>query len=265
MGSHRVILRAMVLAAALVVPGRAAAAPVEVADGALRVEVAAGIEDAERLPGWIAERNPGLRQRLSEGPGPEPWIQVEIEGQYLDFRYRVVAMREGQPVGEADAWVACPCSNDELLARLDEPIAAAVERLRKTVAAGGHEDPPPVGEPPVSPAPSDVEYRRLTALGTAGIVTGAIGLTGAVVGGTFLGLGERVPADRQHLERDYRPPGVGLLVSGGVLLVTGVALLVVDLAQCKRKHERCVLGGGGRVGVVGSGVVVRFGGRGRST
>jgi hypothetical protein len=254
------VLRALVLGAALLVPGRAVAEPVTVADGALRVEVAAGIDDAERMPGWIAERHPDLARKLAEGPGRVRWIGVEVEGEYLDFRYRVVAMRDGEAVGGVGDWVACSCSNDDLLMRLDEGIAAAVERLRTPVAAAVGETPAvPEGHPP-RPSPAAIAYRRMTGLGTAGIVVGALGLSGVVVGGVFLGVGERVPAGYGHLERDYHPPGVAMLVSGGVLLGAGVGLLVTDLVQCRNEHRRCALEGGGSA----SAVVVRpwFGARG---
>lgn len=251
-------LRGLVIAAVLAVPVGAAAEPVVVAGGALRVEVARGVDDAERLPGWIAERNPELAGELAGAPGRERWVSVEIDGRYLDFRYRVVGMRDGVPVGDAEAWVPCECSNDDLLARVDGAIAAAVERLQTEPVA--EPSGPPVGPTPVVPAASDVRYRRMTSLGTAGIATGAVGLAGVVVGVAFVGVGERVSADHQYLQRDHGPPGVALLASGGVVLAVGVGLLVADLVQCSRKRERCVVGGGGRASV-GSGVVWRFGWR----
>lgn len=257
MGTMR--LRALMVAVVLAAPTGAAAEPVAVAGGALRVDVAAGVDDAERLPGWIAERNPEIARALEGAPGRERWISVEIDGRYLDFRYRVVGMRDGEVVGEAEGWVACECSNDDLLARVDGAIAAAVERLRTEPTAEPSEP-----TPPVVPAPSEVQYRRMTSLGTAGIATGAVGLAGAVVGAAFLGVGERVSGDHQYLQRDYRPPGAALLASGGIVLAVGVGLLVADLVQCSRKHERCVVGGGGRAGV-GQGVVWRFGWRRRAT
>jgi hypothetical protein len=220
----------------------AEAAPVSVADGALRVEVARGIEDAAKLPGWIADRNPALAREVSEAPGHERWIAVEIEGEYLAFRYRVVPMRDGQAVGESAEWVACPCSNDDLLARIDEGIAAAVERLRAPVDRGS--EATATHEPsPSSPPPAPV-YRSKTGLGTAGIVVGAAGAAGMVVGGVFMGVGQRVPDDYQHLERDHRPPGLALLVGGGVALGAGVAMLVTDLVQCRRQHARCLVEAG---------------------
>lgn len=255
-------LRALVLAAALTVPVGAAAKPVTVAGGALRVDVARGVDDAERLPGWIAERNPELAETLAGAPGRERWVSVEIDGRYLDFRYRVVGMRDGVPVGEAEAWVPCECSNDDLLARVDGAIAAAVERLQAEPT--GAPDRPPQAGPPPAPAPSDVRYRRMTSLGAAGIATGAVGLAGVVVGVSFVAVGERVSGDHQYLQRDYRPPGVALLASGGVVLAVGVGLLVADLVQCSRKHERCAVGGGGRAGL-GHGVGWRFGWRRRAT
>ncbi|MCX4247132.1 hypothetical protein [Paraliomyxa miuraensis] len=217
----------------------ATAAPASAAEGALRVEVAEGIEDAPDMPGWIADRNPELARQVADAPGGERWIAVEIGGEYLDFRYRVVPMRDGQAVGEAGEWIACPCSNDELLVRIDAGIAAAVEKLRAPVDNGSetsetHEPNPP----PQRPEPT---YRTMTGIGTTGIVVGAVGVGGVIVGGVLMGVGDRVPGDYQHIERDYRPPGLALLVGGGVALGAGVAMLVTDLVQCRRHHPRCLV------------------------
>jgi hypothetical protein len=182
---------------------------------------------------------------LAEAPGRERWVLVEIQGRYLEFRYRVVPMRDGAVVGEPGEWVECACSNDDLLVRIDEGIAAALERLQEPIASHGGTEPSNHQDHPPDHPPVEVAYRKLTGLGRAGIVVGALGLSGVAVGGVFLGLGERVPEDRLHLERDYRPPGVAVLVSGGVLLAAGVSMFVVDLVQCRNEHPRCVVQGGG--------------------
>jgi hypothetical protein len=62
-----------------------------------------------------------------------------------------------------------------------------------------------------------------------------------VVGGVLLARGERVVPDHQHFVRNFRPPGVAVLISGGALLGAGVAMLVTDLVLCQRKHARCVV------------------------
>lgn len=225
-------------------PVRAEAEPVSVAEGALRVDVAAGIQGAAKLPQRIADRHPELARQLAEGPGRERWIAVEIGGEYLDFRYRVVPMRDGEALGGAGEWVVCKCSNDELLDAIGEKLPAAVERLREPLASREEPEPqegPSEPEPqpePQSPAP---RHRKMTELGTAGIAVGAVGVSGVVVGAVFMGLGQRRPADRLELERDYRPPGVAFLVSGGVVLGAGLAMLVTDIVQCRRGHARCLV------------------------
>lgn len=217
----------------------AAAAPAAVADRVLRVEVAEGIENAADMPGWIAERNPDLAQEIAEAPGRERWIAVEIEGEYLDFRYRVVPMRDGQAVGEEGEWLTCSCSNDDLLAKIDEGIATAVEELQAPVDSRGEVSP--TQEPRSSSAQREPTYRKMTVVGTAGIVVGAVGVGAVGAGAVLMGLGERVPGDYLHLERDYRPPGVAFLVGGGLALGAGVAMLVTDLVQCRRRHRRCLV------------------------
>lgn len=237
-----------ILAGALLGSGSAAAEPVVMADGALRVEVAESIEDAELFPGWIAERQPDLAVRLADAPGRERWIRVELAGEYLDFRFRVVPMRDGQVVGEEGEWVECPCSLADLMVELGTHIDGAVQRLREPVEPKpAAAEPEPTGEPEPEPEPTEslrvptVEHRPISWLGWTGVGMGSLGVVGGITGGVLVAMGERVPSDYQHLQRDFRSPGVGVLVGGGVALVGGVTMLVVDLVQCKREHSRCAV------------------------
>lgn len=242
--SRLAVLLAWTLGAAVSwVPVHVDAKPVSVAGGALRVDVADGVQVAAELPERLAKDNPKLAQELAEGPGRARWIAVEIEGEYLDFRYRVTPMRDGEAVGGVGEWVACKGSNEELVEEIDKGIAAAVERLREPVASSEVEVPARQEEHSATPEP-EPQYRTMTGLGIGGIVAGAVGASGVVVGGVFLGLGERLPEEYTQLERDYRPPGVAFLVSGGVVLGAGVAMLVTDLVQCRRQHPRCMIAGG---------------------
>lgn len=81
----------------------------------------------------------------------------------------------------------------------------------------------------------DTAYRPLGPLGLAGI--GVIA-TGGVAAGAGLGLvlrGRSAANAGEQRQRvvDTQPPGIALLVGGGVALATGVALLVVDRRRAK--------------------------------
>jgi len=238
-------------------PDRAAAEPVELAGGALRVDVSVEVGDATSeasgVASWpesIANHNPDLAQQLTAGPGRERWVEVEITGKYLEFQFRVVPMRDGEAVGGRGDWVECKCGSDELLRGINEKIAAAIQRLREPVVSAEVEAPAHEDRPP-GPPPRQIVYRKMTGLGTAGIVVGALGLSGMITGGVFLGIGERVPEDRQHVVRDFHSSGVAMLVSGGVLLGAGVAMLVTDVLQCRKEHRRCAIEAEGGAEVAG--------------
>lgn len=222
---------------------RAHAAPlVEPAAAVLRVEVEPGIDDALLLPGWIADRHPSLRDalRVPEGAGAQ-WIAVTIAGSTYDYRVAVVAMRDGEPLGPAVAPTRCECTTEELLERVDAGIEAAIERLRApapsepvpraatpTIPSAPRAEPPR-DEPSPPRGQLDTRARRLGPLGQAGIGSIVVG-AGLVVAGNVLATRPRQihgsPGDVEI--RDFRSAGLGVAVSGGVVLATGVALLVVD-------------------------------------
>ncbi|MCA9635611.1 MAG: hypothetical protein KC420_06220 [Myxococcales bacterium] len=87
--------------------------------------------------------------------------------------------------------------------------------------------PPPVVElpPPVEP---EVERRRLGRLGRAGI--GAV-----ILGAVSLGAGSALLVADERSGRDLKAPSIALLGVGGVAVLTGVGLLVVD-KETRKPH-----------------------------
>jgi hypothetical protein len=206
----------------------------------LRVEVDPAIDDAALLPRWIADRHPLLAPASHEPEGAQvEWVAVQIAGSTYDYRVSITAMRARERLGDSTEPVRCECTTEELLALVDEGIARERERLR----------PPPPREPvaetivarpePEPPAPS-LEHAtlaaprrgRLGALGRAGLGVSAMG-AGMAIAGVSLGLRpNEIRGEPGSLEFvSTKSVGIGLSASGGVVLGTGLALLIIDLAR----------------------------------
>ncbi|MCA9651986.1 MAG: hypothetical protein KC501_18870 [Myxococcales bacterium] len=203
----------------------------------LEVVIEPGLEDAELFPGWVAELEPELEPgSSSQAEGPA--IRVEIGGRYLDYRYRVVALRDGEPVVAPSAAKTCECSRDDLLLRIDQELDASIDRLAAASEPEPRPEPRPGPEPGPSPQPA-LQQRRMTWRGGVGIGVGAMGLGGVIAGSTMIGIGERIPVDAQHLSRDLRTPGIAVLGAGSVVLAAGLGLLIADLVICRKHGPWC--------------------------
>jgi hypothetical protein len=226
----------------------------DVAAEVLRVEVAPAIDDAALLPTWIADRHPGLDRALrSPEGGPAQWIVVRIDGTTYDYRVSVTAMRGGDPVGPIAEPARCECTTEELLELVDAGIEAVRGRLHARVPSEPAGEPLPGSGPaskleraqaveavsapePTPRGPSserltvDAPSRRLGLLGRAGIGVGVAG-AGLMTAGILLAKRPReIRGEPGNAEvRDLRGGGVGLATSGGIVLATGVVMLVADL------------------------------------
>jgi hypothetical protein len=212
-----------------------------VAPDVLSVEVAAEIDDATLLPAWIAERHPDLA-RARRGPDgtPAQWIVVRITGSTYDYRVSIAALRDGKPLGPIPEPTRCECTTEELLELVDAGIEAASEQLRVSTRSK------PVRKAEVAatrpPRPSfersaiDAPSRRLGPLGRVGIGASVAG-AGMTTAGALLVLRPReIRGEPGSVEtRNLRDAGVGLATSGGLVVATGVALLVVDLVSQRRR------------------------------
>ncbi|MCH9687155.1 MAG: hypothetical protein K0V04_37310 [Deltaproteobacteria bacterium] len=197
----------------------------------VRVLVDPSIDDAALLPQWVTERNTGAAAAI-DLPDHEQWIVVEIQGATYQYQVTATPMRDGERVGPAVEQVACECNSNELLELVDRQISSAVAVFRA--------NPVVVEEEPVIEPPPPKEYRPFTVLGIGGMAAAGLGVGGVVAGATMIGIGDRSPSDAAHLDRQLRSPGTGVLVTGGVLLLAGVAVLVTDIVQCKQEHPRCI-------------------------
>lgn len=242
----------------------------------LRVDVEPGIDDAALLRGWIADRHPGLPEALRDPAGTHAQgIAVRIAGSTYDYRISVTAMRDGEPLGPLAEPTRCECTIEELLEQVDAGIEAAIEQLQAPAPSppAPSEPAPPAASSPevVAPAPSpepsprepspvrelDQRSRRLGPLGHAGIGVAVAGAGLSVAGIVLAVRPTQIRGEPGDVEiRDFRGGGLGLAVSGGVVLATGVALLVVDRVTARRRATAWVpvL----RPGMVGVSIARRF-------
>lgn len=113
----------------------------------------------------------------------------------------------------------------------DAPREVVSDPLAET--SGPQRDSGEPFEQPVQP--------RLGKLGWVGVGTAGVGAAALGVGIAFIFRGRTVSTDPGAVQVegvDFRPAGIGVAAAGGVLLVTGVALLLVDLRRRKRSSMR---------------------------
>lgn len=215
---------------------------------ALRIEVDPRLDNATLLRGWVEDRNRDVANEIGspEHAQLDRWISVQIAGSTYDYRVTITPMRDGLPAGPLPQSHACECNDESLLALIDEEIAKAVEVLRSTPTPNLPD--PPRAEPEPAPAPASpslpapaARRTRPSPLGKAGVVVGAVGLT--LLGGGIASLvaGEQQIYGRSKLDREFGPLGIGLLSTAGALLLGGVAMVVVDVVQCRKQSApaRC--------------------------
>lgn len=218
----------------------------------LRVEVDPALDDASRLPGWIAERSAGSVEGLEAKAGRGAWVRVEVGGETYEYRVTVTPMRGDSVVGEAVEPIVCSCTSKELLERVDEEVRRVVEAFEPEPPR----EPVAEGDPEPSPVTTELPATRrrlppLTWVGKTGVALVVVGGAGAIAGAVMVGVNRGKPLSDGYgyLARDFRnPTGFVLLGVGGALLVGGVVPLVLDLTRCRRKPEAPGCGGSARAG-----------------
>lgn len=169
---------------------------------------------------------------------------LRVELAWRDFDASVYAITysttpEGRETQRMPEYLCEHCADDDLVGAVDGHLDEALASLVVVEEPPPDEQPPP-DEPPPELPPDDTEPKpkKFPPLAGVGIGLAAVGLVGLGVGGYFVARGEEVePAPSGAAENettDFRPPGYGALAGGGVLLVTGVTLLIVGLRQNKK-------------------------------
>lgn len=207
----------------------------DAASGPLRIEVEPTIDDASTLSAWILERELEVAKTIPLAEGHEQWIAVNVGGATYDYRVSVVVMRDGLPLGPVSEPETCECNSEALLAMVDDRIAAKVEELRAHPSKETSPPEPPIPVPKVSV--TDDSRRRSGAMGSVGIGV-------AVLGAGLLGVGVPLALRQDEIRggpgrlietRSIHDVGIGIAAVGGVALLTGVSLHVVDLVRRKQR------------------------------
>lgn len=200
--------------------------------GAL-VEVRVEIEDGESVAALLhTEIVAALAQAQVDPQLPERAplvVTVSPDAEGLGS-YEVVMRHRGEALR---SWT-CPCSGDELRARLAQD---AVDAWHELVAASAEASAAPASLAPIEPigpAPgrSELRFARGSGSRIAGIASTTLG-TALVVGTAALLAGDAAA------QRGVDPPTLAVLGGGTALLVTGITLWSVGAHQ--RKHPRLTM------------------------
>lgn len=101
------------------------------------------------------------------------------------------------------------------------------------------EEPAKIAENPVT---DDGKRAPLEPKGKTGIGLLAAGAVGVLTGGIVLAQQRRFDdqgtASLDWQGRDFRPPGLGVMIAGGAVAVTGAALLIVDRVQARHAGNK---------------------------
>jgi hypothetical protein len=166
------------------------------------------------------------------------------------YGVRIEAARSGKPPELVESF-ECTCGDSALTAAVIARFPTALEQLETrepAPSAPALEQEPEPAEPiaMTSDRPNDEMSRKpLGGLGRAGISVAVVGAAALVSGGIVFAQGRRPEQPPgQFEERDgknFKPPGIALMVTGGAALVTGVVLLVVDRSKARRSSSALVL------------------------
>lgn len=189
---------------------------------------------------------------ITEAPaGPE--LQVSLKTRDAGgYRVDYVIVYDGKPVKNGSGGFDCQlCTEDELVEKVE---ALAVQVAPKLVIPEPEQDPgtdtgDDTGPGEIEPETSgdeggdpttDGSPDGLGPKGKAGIALLVVGGLGAVAGVTLVVLPSKTfPAGDPNAAyvRSTMPPGVGVLVGGGVAIVVGAVLLGLDRKQAKQRRN----------------------------
>jgi hypothetical protein len=165
------------------------------------------------------------------------------------YLIEISTRRPGEAPRIVESFEATCINNSALTKAVVEKLPAALEQLAKPEQEPA---PDPVeGDPATEPSGEtteaddpvvdDEQRLPLGPKGKAGIgllVGGSVGLvTGGIVFAQQRRFDEDDPTALDWRGRDFRPPGVGVMIAGGVVAATGAVLLIVDRVQARRAHR----------------------------
>ena len=260
------VLTALALSTSL--PAVALAAPAEAGESDSRLAMDCQLSDPEMCSAIETQvgkdAGPLIKAYESGGASLEPGaIEIVVsETSAVDFAAKLTGHQNGASASTSTTCKAC--TETELVESITGALADLLPQLSDAAKAAAPAEPV---EPESPPEPEPEKQRK--ALGTLGIV----GVMGMVAGAGLVGTGIPLALREDQIQgasgsstgavsgeveqRSTRPAGIALASIGGAVLVTGLALLVVDRVR-KPKKKAALLAPNLGPGHVGLGVSGRF-------
>jgi hypothetical protein len=169
------------------------------------------------------------------------------------YSIEVSTRRPGQEAELVESFEATCINNSALTDAVLARLPAALKQLeeREPVVTEPRAEPEtvePLVEPLVEPPAEhidDVPRRPLGTLGRAGIGVAVVGAGALVGGGVVYALKHRFEAPTGRAldldGRNYKPPGIALMVAGGAALVAGATLLIIDRTRARKSASALLL------------------------
>ncbi len=159
----------------------------------------------------------------------------------INYRATIALLREGIEAPEVERTITCElCRDGEFVIKVGDEVAVLSERVLYA-PKDEPEEADTATEGPIEPTedepPTTTEKpKRIGPMGGAGIASMAAGV-GAMAAGIPLALAnDKTRSIASGVERrTTRPTGIALASVGGALLVTGAALVAVDVL---RRHKQ---------------------------
>lgn len=213
---------------------------------------------------------------LTDAPaGPE--LQVTLkERDAGGYRVDYVIVYDGKPTKNGSGGFDCQlCTEDELVEKVEALVIQVAPKM--VVPAAEPEDGPDGPGPDVKDPDGgngrdpdhgngkdpivDDEPGGLGTLGKTGVALSVVGGLGAIAGVALLVI-KPIPVEgdpaNATMARNTKPLGGGVLGAGAAVLITGIALLVVDRKRAKQGKAAAMVHPWFGSGQAGIGVVGRF-------
>lgn len=232
--------------AAAATPAYAAAPTV-----ALEIDVSAlPIGDVtEKLEAHLLEHQTRILTDTGLEVADEPGATIRIivsrygEGD-INYRATIALLRRDADAAEVERTITCElCRDGEFVIKVGDEVAVLSERVLYAPKDEQAEEARTATEGPTEPIedqpPTTTEKpKRIGPMGGAGIASVAVGI-GAIAAGIPLALAadKTRPIATGVERRTTRPAGITLASVGGALLVTGAALVAVDVLR-RQKQRR---------------------------
>jgi hypothetical protein len=184
----------------------------------------------------ILERSDVVLRRHGVLPSQDPDdVQIAVDVEEFDRGGPGFMLHlDIEALGHHEEIECALCTETELVARFEARLEVLSTKIAE--AAAKEPEPDPAPDPVPEPTPQPVDDGKLKAMGKAGIALTVVGAVGVGVG---LGLAlnpERPRTDDPTTETTTQVPGLVTLGIGAAVLITGVALIIVDRTRAKKRR-----------------------------